>query len=117
VSGYFLGASSPRAVVSVDVPTPPGQEPRSLVSHVFDTRYFERVLGNGTLDESWLVGIFDADGIAIARSHEGGRAAGKPMHPEMRTAARHAGSGVLRHVTPEGTEVYGVYTRSALSGW
>lgn len=117
VSGYFVGPTSKRGVVAIDVPSPPGPHGRYVVSQVFDARYFERVFANGGLDPSWLVGIFDANGVTIARNYRGAGSAGKPMHPDMRIAAQHAGSGVLRHVTHEGTEVYGVYTRSAASGW
>ncbi len=116
VSGVFKGASSQRAVISVDVPSS-AAGPRYVVSQVFDARYFERVFMNGTFDDSWLVGIFDAKGITIARNRHSEHAAGKPLHPEMRSAALHAGSGVLRHFTHEGVEVYGVYTRAPASGW
>lgn len=116
VSGNFVGSTSKRAVVSVDVPSPAGEGRRYVVSQIFDARYFDRVFAGSALDRTWLVGIFDRNGITIARNH-GVNVAGKPMHPEMRVAARHAGSGVLRHITHEGTEVYGVYTRSAVSGW
>lgn len=116
VSGYFVGNTSQRAVVSVDVPSPAGQLPRYVISQVFDTRYFKRVFTNSALKPGWQVGIFDATGASIAHNRPG-IDAGKPMHPEMRSAALHAGSGVLRHLTQDGTEVYGVYTRSALSGW
>jgi signal transduction histidine kinase len=116
VSGNFIGSTSQRAVVSVDVPSPAGQGRRHVVSQIFDARYFDRVFAGSALDASWLVGIFDANGVTIARNH-GAHAAGKPMHPEMRTAALHAGSGVLRHTTHEGRDVYGIYTRSALTGW
>jgi len=116
VSGNFVGSTSKRAVVSVDVPSPTGEGRRYVVSQIFDARYFDRVFAGSALDPSWLVGIFDSNGITIARNHRA-NVAGKPMHPEMRVAARHAGSGVLRHTTHEGTEVYGVYTRSAASGW
>lgn len=117
VSGYFIGTTSRRGVVSVDVPTPPRAGARYVVSQIFDSRYFERVLVNSALEPGWLVGIFDANGVTVARNRHGAASAGKPMHPEMRAAALHAGSGVLRHVTYEGTEVYGIYTRSRVSGW
>lgn len=116
VSGNFIGSTSRRAVVSVDVPSPAGMGRRHVVSQIFDARYFDRVFAGSSVDPKWLVGIFDRNGITIARNH-GANTAGTPMHPEMRTAAQHAGSGVLRHVTHEGTEVYGIYTRSAASGW
>ncbi|MCC2955662.1 sensor histidine kinase [Massilia sp. IC2-477] len=116
VTNYFVGSTSQRGVVSVDMPSAPGAGTRHVVSQIFDARYFERVFASNALDPRWLVGVFDAKGIAIARNH-GAQAAGKPMHPDMRTAALHAGSGVLRHTTHEGTEVYGVYTRAAVSGW
>jgi signal transduction histidine kinase len=121
VSGYFHGPTAKRAVVSVDVPSPASQGPvpgkRYVVSQIFDARYFERVFSNSGLEPSWLVGIFDGKGITIARNRQGAASVGKPMHPEMRAAALHGGSGVLRHRTREGVEVYGIYTRSAASGW
>jgi signal transduction histidine kinase len=117
VSDLYYGTTSKRPVVRVDVPSPPGQAQRYVVSQVFDTRYFQRVFANSTLDSSWLVGLFDAKGVTIARNRHGAQMAGKPMHPDMRNATLHAGSGVLRHVTHEGLDVYGVYTRSAVSGW
>ena len=117
VSGYFRGPTSGRAVVSVDVPTPAGADKRYVVSQVFDARYFERVFANNALDATWLVGIFDANGVTIARNKDGSNSAGRPMHPEVHAAASQVGSGVLRHTTHEGVEVYGIYTRSAVSGW
>ncbi len=117
VSGYFRGPTSGRAVVSVDVPSPPGSGKRYVVSQIFDARYFERAFANSALEPTWLVGIFDGNGVTIARNKGGPHSAGKPMHPEMRVAAQAAGSGVLRHTTHEGVEVYGIYTRSAVSGW
>jgi len=116
VSGFFQGPTSKRGVVSVDVPSPPGER-RYVVSQIFDARYFERVFANGALDPGWLVGIFDARGVTIARNQGGRHGAGRPMHPAMRAAASEVGSGVLRHTTHEGVEVYGIYTRSAVSGW
>jgi len=117
VSGYFLGGTSGRSAVSVNVPSPPGDGRRYVVSQIFDTRYLERVFANSALEPRWLVGIFDNKGVTIARNRGGREAAGKPMHPEMRAAAAQVGSGVLRHTTHEGLEVYGIYTRSAVSGW
>ena len=117
VSGYFFGPMAQRPVVSVDVPSPPGAQRRYVVSQIFDARYFERVFTNGALAPTWLVGIFDAKGVTIANNRHGANSSGKAMHPEMRAATLHAGSGVLRHLTHEGVEVYGIYTRSAVSGW
>ncbi len=117
VSGFFKGPTSQRAVVSVDVPSPVDAPRRYVVSQIFDARYFERVFANRALEPSWLVGIFDGKGVTIARNQGGPHSAGKPMHPEMRAAAAQVGSGVLRHTTHEGVEVYGIYTRSAASGW
>lgn len=117
VTGYFPSGPSGRPAVAVNVPSPPDGARRYVVSQVFDARFFERVFASGALEPGWLVGIFDARGVTIARSRGGAQAAGKPMHPEMRAAAAQAGSGVLRHTTHEGVEVYGIHTRSKASGW
>jgi signal transduction histidine kinase len=117
VSGYFIGVLTGRATVSVDVPVPRAVGKRYVVSQIFDARYFSHVFDNEAHGRGWLITIFDADGISIARNRNANALVGNAVKPELYRAARARPSGMVRHVTHDGVDVYSFYTRSALSGW
>ncbi|MEH6434448.1 sensor histidine kinase [Massilia sp. DD77] len=117
VSGYFIGALSQRPTVSVDVPAPVGGGKHYIVSQIFDVRHFERILNHDALGRDWVVGIFDATGTTLVRNRHAGSTVGKPMRPDFLAATRATSSGVFRHTTHDGAEVYGVFTRSQTSNW
>ncbi|MFC5549418.1 ATP-binding protein [Massilia aerilata] len=117
VSGYFVGASSKRGVVSVSVPLPLSAGKKYVVTQIFDPDYFNKVFKRSTMPASWIVGVSGARGITIARSRNAARFVGTPVRPELRAASQASLSGVLRHPTREGVEVYDVFVRSELTGW
>ena len=116
VSGYFVGALSGRAAISVDVPLPPSSGHRWLLSQIFDARHFERVFADQSIGRDWVAGIVDANGVSIARNRNRELVGGK-VRPELIEAARHARSGIVRHRTREGVEVYDVFTHTDLTDW
>ncbi len=117
VSGYFVGILARRPAVSVDVPVPRAHGKRYVVSQVFDAGYFARVFEDKAIGRGWVLTIFDANGISIARNRNAEELVGKPVRPELYQASRRAPNGVLRHVTHDGIDVYSVYTRAPMSGW
>jgi signal transduction histidine kinase len=117
VSGYFVGAKSKRGVVSVNVPLPVSAGKKYVVAQIFDPNYFNKVFKRSAMPASWIVGVSDAKGITIARNRNAERFVGVPVRPELRAASQHALSGMLRHPTREGIDVYDVFVRSELSGW
>jgi len=116
VSGYFVGALSRKPTVSVDVPVPRTAGGRWVLSQVFDAGHFATVFADKGLGPDWVMGIFDGDGISIARNRNHSLVGGK-VRPELFAAARAAKSGIVRHVTREGIEVYDIFTRSDATGW
>ncbi|WP_020653450.1 sensor histidine kinase [Massilia niastensis] len=117
VSGYFIGSLSGRPTVSVDVPAAVGAGKHYIVSQIFDVRYFERILNHDALGRDWVVGIFDSTGVTLARNRHAHSMVGKPMRPDFLAATRASNSGVFRHTTHDGAEIYGVFTRSKTSNW
>jgi signal transduction histidine kinase len=117
VSGYFIGIVARRGTVSVDVPVPRSIGKRYVLSQVFDARSFDRVFDSKSLGADWLITIFDANGVSIARNHNPETLVGKPVRPELYQATRRQPDGMLRHTTHDGVDVYSVYRHCPLSGW
>jgi signal transduction histidine kinase len=116
VSGYFIGALTGRATVSVDVPVPPTAGGRWVLSQIFDAGHFARVFADKGIGPDWVVGIIDRDGISIARNRNSAFV-GTRARPELVEASRKAHSGLVRHKTRDGIDVYDVFTHSDATGW
>ena len=116
VSGYFIDEYSGLPAVAVSVPAPLEDGQYNIVSQIFDVRFFEHILRHDAIGDDWKVGIFDRDGVAIMRNR-GSDTLGQPMGADFLAATRAANHGVFRHVTQDGRDVYGVFTRSKSSDW
>jgi signal transduction histidine kinase len=117
VGGYFIGTSSRRGVVSVNMPVPAAVGKKFVVTQIFDPNYFNKVFQRSALKPGWIVGVFDANGISIARSRSAGQFVGKRVRAELWEASRRQASGMVRHPTREGIEVYDMFVRSSLTNW
>jgi signal transduction histidine kinase len=117
VGGYFIGARSQRGVVSVNVPVPASAGKKYVVTQIFDSNYFNKVFRKNTLPASWIVGVFDANGVSIARNRNPEKMIGGRVRPELFDASRRRQSGLVRHMTRDGIEVYDTFVRSELTGW
>jgi signal transduction histidine kinase len=117
VQGFFVGSRSRRGVVAMNVPVPASAGKKYVVMQIFDPEYFNKVFRKSALQASWVVGIFDANGISIARTRNAERLVGQPVRPELLAASRSQASGVVRHRTREGIEVYDTFVRSGLTNW
>ncbi|WP_420475525.1 ATP-binding protein [Noviherbaspirillum sp. ST9] len=117
VSNLLHGNVVNRPVISVEVPVPHPDGPRFILSQAFVAEYFNRVFDQAAMAPDGVIGIFDRDGLTVARSRGAAEFVGKPTVPDLIEAARSADEGMLRTRNLEGKEVYGIYTRSKMSGW
>ncbi|QBE63885.1 sensor histidine kinase [Pseudoduganella lutea] len=117
VGGYFIGAKSKRGVVSVNVPVPKAVGRQYVVVQIFDPNYFNKVFQRHTLGPGWIIGVFDANGISIARNRAAAQFVGKPVRPALYEASRRQANGMVDNVTREGVRVYTVFVRSSLTNW
>jgi signal transduction histidine kinase/ActR/RegA family two-component response regulator len=116
VSGLFRGTNVQRLIVTVDVPVTGRDGTRYVISQAFDAGYFEHVVAARRIPPSWIVGIFDAEHLTIARSHKSDEV-GKPGAEMIRQSAQSANEGEIRHSSRDGIDIYDVFTHSARSNW
>lgn len=117
ISGYFTGAATGRSMLSVDVPTPAATGTKYIISQIFDPVYFNKVFEREALGRDWIIALFDAGGVTIARNKMAPEFVGKPLAGELIRASRNQTSGIVRQKTREGVDVYGVFARSTMSNW
>jgi signal transduction histidine kinase/ActR/RegA family two-component response regulator len=117
VSHIRPGPVSGKMVTTLTVPVILANGKPYLLSEVFSTDHFKRLINTFRVPEGWLFAVFDQDGNFIARSLNDDKLIGKPARAELIAAARQTGRGHIRHRTIEGIEVYDAFARSSLSGW
>lgn len=117
VSDYFLGSTSKKGVVSVSVPVVTKTGTQYVFSRIFDPKLFEKIFASSSIQPSWVIGVFDANGTSIVRNKNPARLVGKPVVRELYFASRAQGSGMVRHRTRDNVEVYDTFVRSGLTNW
>jgi signal transduction histidine kinase/CheY-like chemotaxis protein len=116
-SDLFVGQAVQKPVVMLETPVTLASGKRYVLSQAFLASHFNRAMSGRGTPPSWLIGIFDRNGIIVARSHRADELVGKPIRPTMRQATLAAFEGKLRHKTSDGIDVYDVFTHSRISGW
>ena len=117
VSDLLKGPVANALVLAIDVPVILDDKRRYVVSQAFFPDELDVALRRNEVPADYIVGIFDRQGISIARSKRASELVGKPVRKELFDGSRSASEGVLQHQTRENIHVYDAYKRSALSGW
>jgi signal transduction histidine kinase/ActR/RegA family two-component response regulator len=117
VSGYALGAVRKQPVLTVDMPFTADDGTRLVLTSAFSPEYVSRVITSQQLPPTWIVGVFDREGLTLARSHRAAEYLGRPGGPTLRNALAAVDSGELRSVTRDGHEVLNAFTHVKRSGW
>lgn len=114
VSNLIRGAVSQSLLVVVDVPVVLANGKRYVIAQGFRIEHFHDVLKEASLPNGWIVGVFDRNGMTIARST--GPANGEPR-ADLRGAIKNKTVGVIRNIGDGEHKLYTVLDRSSLSGW
>ena len=116
VTPLTWGAAVQRHTIAVDIPLVLANGKRYVLSQHFFPEYFNLVFRQGVVPPTWIAGIFDRKGTAIARSHRAADFVGKPAKQDTLAMILSGREGMLQHTTRDEVEVFDTVARSALAG-
>ena len=104
--------------VPVRVPVMQDGEVRYVLTAAVRPESFVEVLGRQKLPADWVVSVFDASGVRIARSRQHDEYLGKPPAPSLLALMQQGGAeGSGMTYALEGEEIYTAYSRSGVTRW
>ncbi|MDB5889754.1 MAG: hybrid sensor histidine kinase/response regulator [Polaromonas sp.] len=117
VSNLREGLGTGEKVISVSQPVTASNGRKYLISRMFMASHFNDMLRSPGVGPNWIVGLFGADSVSIARYPKAEQLVGQPVSQRLFEASRSAFSGRTRHVTREDIAVYSVFTKTSKTGW
>ena len=119
VIGALSGGPGGELAVPVRVPVVRDGEVRYVLTGAMKPDAFVAVLERQRLPRDWVVSVFDAGKMRVARSRMHAEFLNKPPAPSLAALfddnAGDEGSGITRAL--EGDQIYTAFTRSRFSGW
>ncbi|WP_181259182.1 hybrid sensor histidine kinase/response regulator [Pseudoduganella armeniaca] len=116
-SDLIKGSATGKYVVGVEYPVGLRDGRRVVVNEWMFVDHLNRLLPAQDVPGSWLIAVFDKQGITIARNRHPDKFVGKPPRPERLRTILAGFEGVSRAYTRDGIEMYGAWERSSLTGW
>jgi signal transduction histidine kinase/ActR/RegA family two-component response regulator len=117
--GALSSGPQGQLAVPIRVPVLRESEVRYVLTGAMKPDAFVEVLERQRLPDDWVVSVFDANNMRVARSRRHAEFLNQPPSPTLveliQRSAGDEGSGVTRAL--EGDEVYSAFSRSRLSGW
>ena len=118
VSNLVRAAVTRQNMVLVDVPVTTASGRRYVLSQGYNIEHFNRVLRQVNAPPSWLAGVYDRNGLTIAKTDgDGGGSNSGSAKPVLRDAILNKTVGVIRNASDQDVRLYTVLERSSLSGW
>ena len=116
VTDLARGAVSGELVSILLVPGK-GENAQYVVAHAYAMNQWAKMSLRPEGRPEWLVAVVDRAGRYVTRSYRAAELTGQPARPELVAAAATMPSGIVRHRTMEGVDVYDAFGRSELTGW
>ncbi len=117
ISDIFIGGALQRPLVAIHVPVLREGKVKYVLSVAFLPERLGKVLTEQHLPEGRVAGIFDRQGVIVARSHQAEKFVGKYGSPSLLAGMASSGEAAIRTTTLEGTPVYSMYSHAQTSGW
>ena len=115
VSNLFTGLAARKPALNVSIPILRDGQLRFVMSLGLDPHDLVSLLAAQKLDHHWVLTIWDARDVILARSRDNERYFGGPLPENLRVSA--GPSGVVRTRNIDGEDVLHAATRSDVSGW
>jgi signal transduction histidine kinase len=118
VSNLLNGALAQEHVIAVYYPLRLQNGKRYVIAQVVRASHFNSLLSSPEPSRNFVQGLFDRNGITIARNRDPQTAIGKPPTNDLfLKAILENEQGTISNVTREGKAVYTIFFRSSFSGW
>jgi PAS domain S-box-containing protein len=117
VSNLVYAPLQKRHVVVIVVPVEVETMPGAALAATIPGEVIGDVADHLDLPQGWFGGIFDRDGITIARVPHRADYVAQPAPADLLAGMEGSKEGTLASVTRDGVPVLAAYSRSAVSGW
>ena len=117
ISDVFIGGALKRPLVAVHAPVLRGGKVISVISVAFVPERLGKVLKEQLLPPDRVAGVFDSQGVIVARTRDADRYVGKKGSPSLLAQMPLKPEAAIETITLDGVPVYSMYSRSPLSGW
>lgn len=117
VTGMKWGSALKNNFVMVETPIISASGRSYVLGQAFSPEHFAHSFSRRPIPSSWRLAILDRNGVIIARSAREADFVGKTVRPDTLEVINNSRSGVFKHLSGDGTEMYDAYTRSRLSDW
>lgn len=117
VSDLFVGQVSRKPQVAVAVPVVRNGRAIARLEMVFSAERLAGVLAAQQVREGWTVGIFDRQGVLVARNREAGQFVGRTVAANLREAVARQPEGHVNGRTQDGIDVVACYSHAQGTGW
>jgi signal transduction histidine kinase/ActR/RegA family two-component response regulator len=116
-SNLLKGRATKKYIVAAEFPVQIKDKRRFLVNVWTYARRLSELIPKKDVPNSWLISVFDRDGVTIARNIDGDKFIGEPPLEKQRKAVLSRYEGASRGAVRGGMEVYGYWYRSPTTGW
>lgn len=117
ISDLIVGPVSGKLLTTLYVPAAVVNGKRYVVAQAFTVQHWKGTALWPETRPDWLVAVVDSHGRFIFRSQRTEELLGKNARPELTAALASEESGMLRHSTLEGVDVFDAFTHSKTTGW
>ena len=117
VIGALSQGRTPVLAVPVRVPVLREREVRYVLTAAVRPDAFREVLNRQRIPPDWVVSVFDAKNLRVARSRQHAEFLSKPPGPTLEKLMQRGDEGSGVTVVLEGEQVYTSFSRSRETGW